>query len=99
MPFGLTNALAIFCILINKALAPFLNHFVVVYLDDIVIYSKIIEEYVRHSRELFRTLRDNELYVKKEKCSFTQLEVPFLGNIFGKGKLRMVLAKVKAIFE
>jgi len=99
MPFGLTNALAIFCILINKALAPFLNHFVVVYLDDIVIYSKAMEEHARHFRKLFQTLRDNELCVRKGKCSFIQKELPFLGHFIGKGKQLIGLAKVKAIFE
>jgi len=54
----------------NKVLAPFLDHFVVVYLDDIAIYSKSLEEHVVHLREVFQTFRDNQLDVKKEKCSF-----------------------------
>ena len=99
MPFGLSNAPTTFCTLVNNVLAPFRYRVVVVYLDDIVIYSKAIEEHVRHLREVFRTLRDNKLYVKKEKCSFIQEEVPFLGHIIGEGKLCMDLAKVKAIFE
>jgi len=70
MPFGLTNASATFCTLLNKVFAPFFDRFVVVYLDDIVIYSKTLEEHVGHLPRVFRTLRDNELYVKKEKCSF-----------------------------
>jgi len=57
-------------LLMNKVLDPFLDDFVIVYLDDIVTYSRTLEEYVRHLREVFQTLRDNELYVKKEKCSF-----------------------------
>ena len=99
MPFGLTNAPAAFCTLMNKVLAPFLDRFVVVYLDDIVIYSKTLEEHVEHLREVFRTLRDNQLYVKKEKCSFAQEEVAFLGHIVGRGKIRMDPAKIKAILE
>ncbi len=99
MPFGLTNAPAKFCTLMNKVLAPFLDKFVVVYLDDIVVYSKTLEEDVDHLRQVFRTLRDNQLYVKKEKCSFAQGEVAFLGHIIGGGKLRMDQSKVQAIQE
>ena len=99
MPFGLTNAPAAFCTLMNKVLAPFLDRFVVVYLDDIIIYSKTLEEHVGHFWEVFRTLRDNQLYVKKEKCSFTQEEVSFLGHIVSKGKLRLDMAKRKVILE
>ena len=99
MPFGLTNAPAMFCTLINKVLAPYLDRFVVVYLDDIIIYSKSLEEHVEHLRDVFQALRDNQLYVKKEKCSFAQEEVSFLGHIVGKGKLRMDPVKIKAILE
>ena len=99
MPFGLTNAPTTFCTLMNKVLVPFLDRFVVVYLDDIVIYSKSLEEHVGHLREVFQTLRDNQLYVKKEKCSFAQEEVPFLVHIIGRGRLRMDPTKVKAILE
>ena len=52
-----------------------------------------------HLREVFRTLKDNQLYIKKEKCSLTQEEVSFLGHIVGKGKLSMDPTKINAIFE
>ncbi|KAE8690983.1 cytochrome P450 78A7-like [Hibiscus syriacus] len=99
MPFGLTNAPATFCTLMNKVLQPFLDRFVVVYLDDIVVYSKTLEEHVEHLRRLFQVLRENELYVKEEKCSFAQKEVPFLGHIVGGGKLQMDRDKIRAIDE
>ncbi|KAK8586224.1 hypothetical protein V6N13_130745 [Hibiscus sabdariffa] len=83
MPFGLTNALATFCTLMNKVLQPFLDRFVVVYLDDIVEYSNTLEEHVEHLRQVFQVLRENELFVKREKCSFAQKEVPFLSHIIG----------------
>jgi len=100
MLFGLTNVPATFYTLMNEVLAPFLDRFVILYLDDIVIYSKTMEEEnVGHLWEVFRTVRDNELYVKKEKCSFTQEKVHFLGHIIGKGRLHMDPAKVKAVFK
>jgi len=89
MSFGLTNALATFCTLMNKVLEPFLDHFVVVYLDDIVVYSQTIDKHVEHLSQVFQALRSNELYVKKEKCSFAQEEVMFLGHIIRRGKIRM----------
>ncbi|XP_028794242.1 uncharacterized protein LOC114749870 [Neltuma alba] len=99
MPFGLTNVPATFCTLMNRVLQLFLDKFVVVYLDDIVIYSKTLEEHVKHLRQVFQVLRENELYVKKEKCAFAQQEVTFLGHIVGGGKLRMDESKVRAIQE
>ena len=68
MLFGLTNAPATFCTLMNKVFEPFSNHFVVVYLDDIVVYSQIMDEHVEHLGQVFQALRSNKLYVKKEKC-------------------------------
>lgn len=70
MPFGLTNAPAIFCTLMNKIFQPYLDRFMVVYLDDIVIYSNSLEEHADHLRTVFQVLRENELYVRrKNACS------------------------------
>ncbi|KAE8674455.1 cytochrome P450 78A7-like [Hibiscus syriacus] len=99
MPFGLTNAPTTFCTLMNKVLQPFLDHFVVVYLDDIVVYSNTLEEHIEHLRRVFQVLRENELYVKEENCSFAQKEVPFLGHVVGGGKLQMDKDKIRAIDE
>ncbi|GKV41043.1 hypothetical protein SLEP1_g48622 [Rubroshorea leprosula] len=99
MPFGLTNAPATFCTLMNKVVHPFVDKFVVVYLDDIVVYSETLEEHVQHLRQVFQVLRENELYVKPEKCSFAQQEVMFLGHRVGHGKISMDSAKVHAIQE
>ncbi|KAI3453949.1 hypothetical protein Pfo_010612 [Paulownia fortunei] len=99
MPFGLTNAPATFCTLMNKIFQPYLDRFMVVYLDDIVIYSNSLEEHANHLRIVFQVLRENELYVKKEKCSFAKEEVPFLGHIIGHGQLQMDGAKIRAIVE
>ncbi|RVW59550.1 Transposon Tf2-12 polyprotein [Vitis vinifera] len=89
MPFGLTNAPATFCTLMNKIFHPYLDKFVVVYLDDIVIYSNTLKEHKEHLRKVFKILRQNELYVKKEKCSFAKEEVSFLGHRIRDGKLMM----------
>ncbi|XP_042951365.1 uncharacterized protein LOC122286598 [Carya illinoinensis] len=97
MPFGLTNAPATFCTLMNKIFHPYLDRFVVVYLDDIVIYSTTLKEHVEHLRIVFKVLKENQLYVKKEKCSFAMDKVHFLGHKIHDGKLSMEEGKVKAI--
>ena len=69
MPFGLTNALATFCNLINNVFYEFEDRFVVVYLDDIVIYSESLEDHLEHLRNVLSRLMGHQLYVKKEKLS------------------------------
>ena len=66
MPFGLTNVSAIFCIQMNKVLKLFLDKFVVVYLDDIVVYSWTLEEHMIHLQQIFQVFKENELYIKKK---------------------------------
>ena len=73
MPFGLTNDPTTFCNLMNDVLFDFLDSFVVVYLDDIVIYSPTLEDHLVHLKKMFDRLRQNRLYVKKEKCEFAQI--------------------------
>nr|DAD33220.1 TPA_asm: hypothetical protein HUJ06_012071 [Nelumbo nucifera] len=99
MPLGLTNAPATFCTLMNKIFHPYLDQFVVVYLDDIVVYGKTMEEHVGHLRKVFQLQWENQLYVKREKCSFAQTEVAFLGHKISQGKPSMDQAKVKAILD
>ena len=70
MPFGLTNAPATFCTLMNQLFHDYLDKFMVVYLDDIVVYSRTLEEHVEHLRIILKVLQENSLYVKKEKCYF-----------------------------
>lgn len=97
MPFGLTNAPATFCTLIHHVFGTFLDKFVVIYLDDIVIYSQTLEEHIEHLQQVFQKLRDNELYVKREKCSFAQRQVHFLGHVISEGRLLMDDSKIRAI--
>jgi len=99
MPFGLTNAPATFCNLMNDVLYDFLDNFVVVYLDDIVIYSRGIEEHVTHLSKVLDRLREYELYVKREKCEFAKDEIMFLGHLIGEGQVKMDPRKIQAIVE
>ncbi|KAL0437390.1 UNVERIFIED_CONTAM: Retrovirus-related Pol polyprotein from transposon.6 [Sesamum radiatum] len=99
MPFGLTNAPTTFCTLMNQVLHGFLDEFVVVYLDDIIIYSRTLAEHVEHLRQVLARLREYELYAKVSKCSFAQETINFLGHIVEKGRNRMDPKKVQAIEE
>ncbi|XP_015224357.1 PREDICTED: RNA-directed DNA polymerase homolog [Cyprinodon variegatus] len=79
MPFGLTKAPACFQALVNDVLRDFLNVFVFVYIDDILIYSKDLSEHKKHVRLVLQRLLENKLFVKAEKCEFHQPSVTFLG--------------------
>lgn len=81
LPFGLTNAPATFMRLMHDVLRPFLDRFVVVFIDDILIYSANAAEHDRHVRLVLDTLREHKLYAKKSKCSFFQNHAEFLGHI------------------
>ena len=97
MPFGLTNAPAVFQALINDVLRDMLNHFVFVYLDDILIFSKSLDDHVSHVKCVLQRLLENRLFVKAEKCEFHVSSVQFLGFIVEKGQLKPDPAKVKAV--
>ena len=70
MPFGVTNAPAIFMDYMNRILRPFLDKFVVVFIDDILIYSRTREEHAEHLRIVLNILREKQLYAKLSKCDF-----------------------------
>jgi hypothetical protein len=78
MPSGLTNALATFCTLMNDIFQEWFDDFMVVYIDDILIYSGSLEEHAEHLRKVFQSLKENKLYAKFEKCEFGVKEVDFL---------------------
>ena len=83
IPFGLTNAPATFQAYINKALRGLVDRFCIVYLDDILIFSKTKEEHDQYLQQVCNCLRDTKLYTKLSKCQFYQSEVDFLGFIIG----------------
>ena len=84
MPFGLTNAPAAFMDLMNRVFRPYVDQFVVVFIDDILVYSKDQKSHDTHLRVVLETLRKEELYAKLSKCEFWKNEVSFLGHIVSK---------------
>ena len=99
MPFGLTNAPTIFYNLINDVLFEYVEWFVMVYLDDIVIYSESLEDHLEHLRNVLSRLREHQLYIKNEKFEFAQQEIMFLGHKVSKGLVKMDERKVHAILD
>ncbi len=81
MPFGLCNTLVTFQRLMNQVLRKYLGKFILVYLDNIIIYSKTFEEHKKHVRLVFEALRAASLMMKPKKCKFAQKELRFLGHI------------------
>jgi hypothetical protein len=99
MSFGLTNTLAYFMDLMNKMFMEYLDRFVVVVIDDILIYYKSESDHEEHLRLVLQKLRDNQLYAKYRKCEFWIDKVPFLGHIISNGGIVVDPAKVKEIME
>ena len=98
MPFGLTNALSTFIRLMNEVPKEFLGIFFIVYLDDIFIFSKTLEENFIHIRKLFDKLREEKLLINLKKCSFVK-ELVYLGFLVSRKDLKMDPEKVKATLE
>ena len=99
MSFRLTNALATFMTLMDTVLRPFLGKFVVVFLDDILVYSRSKEEYLNHLRQVFEVLQEHQLYAKDSKCEFFKTEIHYLGHIISNKGIRMDPEKVDAILK
>ena len=97
LPMGLCNSPAVFMQLMNDTFSEYLNEFVLVFLDDIVVYSKTLEEHTRHLRKVFSKLREQRLFVKLSKSELCRKEVEFLGHYVGENGIRVMEDKIEAI--
>ena len=99
MPLGLTNALAAFMDLMHRVFQPYLDRFVVVFVDDILIYSQSDWEHEYHLRIVLQLLRDHQLYAKFSKCEFWLTEVRFLGHVVSASGVSVDPEKVEAVMS
>jgi hypothetical protein len=99
LPFGLTNAPGVFMSFTNRVFREYLDKFVQVFIDDILIYSLLMEEHDEHLRLVLQCLREHKLYGKLTKFSFYQARIHYLGHVISDEGITMDLAKVEAIME
>ena len=97
MSFGLTNTPAHFMYLMNSVFMPELDKFVVVFIDDILVYYENEEDHVEHLRVVLTRLREHQLYAKFSKCEFWLREVPFLGHVLLDGGIMVDPTKVQEV--
>ncbi|GJZ74749.1 reverse transcriptase domain-containing protein [Tanacetum coccineum] len=97
MPFGLTNAPAVFMDLMNRVCKPYLDKFVIVFIDDILIYSRDEKEHEEHLKTILELLKKEELYAKFSKCEFWIHTVKFLGHVIDSSGIHVDPAKIEAV--
>ena len=99
MPFGVTNAPGVFMEYMNRIFHTYLGRFVVVFIDDILIYSKSEEEHAEHLRVVLQVLKEKKLYEKLSKCEFWLKEVSFLGHVISGSVIVVDPSKVDAVLQ
>ena len=99
MSFGLTNAPAYFMYLMNSVFMPERDKFVVVFIDDILIYSENEEDHIEHLRVVLTRLREHKLYAKFSKCEFWLRKVPFLGHMLSENGISVDPSKVQEVMD
>ncbi|KAD2805861.1 hypothetical protein E3N88_39238 [Mikania micrantha] len=97
MPFGLTNAPAVFMDMMNRVCRPYLDKFVIVFIDDILIYSQNQQEHAQHLKLILELLAREKLYAKFSKCEFWLLEIQFLGHVVNENGIQVDPSKIKAV--
>nr|GEU82324.1 putative reverse transcriptase domain-containing protein [Tanacetum cinerariifolium] len=97
IPFGLTNAPAVFIDLVNRVCKPYLNKFVIVFIDDILVYSKDVDEHEKHLKIILELLKKERLYAKFSKCDFWLELIQFLGDVIDRSGVHVDPAKIEAI--
>ena len=99
MPFGLMNAPAVFMDLMNLVIQTYIDQFIVVFIDDIVVYSNTREEHATHLRIILQTLKEHQLFAKQEKYDFWMTEMKFLGHVVSQEGILVDPAKVDTILQ
>lgn len=99
MPFGLTNAPASFQSLMNEVFSEFLQKFVLIFFDDILVYSSSLQEHVEHLKLVFDKLQAYKLFVKRSKCAFAQPQIEYLGHIISSDGVSADKRKIQAMLE
>jgi hypothetical protein len=97
MPFGLTNSLAIFMDYMNCMFRPYLDQFVVAFIDDILVYSKLEEEHAINLDIVLKLLQEKELYARLEKCDFLMMEVKFFGHVINQDGVSVDPSNVEVV--
>nr|GFB27818.1 putative reverse transcriptase domain-containing protein [Tanacetum cinerariifolium] len=97
MPFGLTNAPAVFMDLMNRVCKPYLDKFMIVFIDDILIYSKDEKEHEEHLKVILKLFKKEELYAKFSKCEFWIPKVQFLGHVIDSQSIYVDPAKIESV--
>ena len=99
MPFGLTNAPAVFMDLMNKVLREYLDRFIIVFIDNILVYSPNVEEHIEHLMLVLQRLKKEQLYTKFSKCEFWLTHIGFLGHVVSRNGISIDPNKTKAVMD